>query len=144
MAFRLTKNHVRSIFAPLASTDAATRGRFFASVAPDVTWTCTGKGHALAGTRTSLAAHNAATFERCGKHLTAAIKFTVIRVIVDAEPSDDGWWAVVELVGESTTKTGKEYNNEYAWLTRFNDDGVIVELRSYFDTVMSDKVLEDA
>lgn len=71
----------------------------------------------------------------------------VTRVIVDAEPVRDengaigGWWACVETRGEAVTKTGERYDNEYAWITRWNSEGRIVEIRSYFDTLMAEHVL---
>ncbi|KND88356.1 hypothetical protein TOPH_06975 [Tolypocladium ophioglossoides CBS 100239] len=143
--FTLTKAHILQAFAPLAEThDPAARERFFSeSVDPNVTWTITGSAHSLAGTRHSLQAHADATFNRLGKKLRGPIKFTVARVHIDAEPTEDGGrWACVETVGESTRKTGEPYNNEYMWLTRWNGEGRIVEVRSYFDTMLSEEVLQ--
>ncbi|PNY26839.1 Uncharacterized protein TCAP_03233 [Tolypocladium capitatum] len=128
--FTLTKAHVLRAFAPLAETrDAAVRERFFReSVAPDVTWTIAGSAHSLAGTRRSLRAHADATFDRLGKKLRGPIRFTVTRVLIDAEPTGDGGcWACVETLGEATRKTGEPYNNEYVWLTRWDAEGRIVE-----------------
>ncbi|KJZ73844.1 hypothetical protein HIM_06737 [Hirsutella minnesotensis 3608] len=142
-AFILTRDHILRAFAPLAETkDAAIRERFFTdSIVPDVTWTITGSAHSLAGTRRSLEAHSAASFNKLGQKLRGPIAFTVTRVIVDAEPGPDGWWACVETRGEATRSTGEPYNNEYVWLTRWNAAGKMDEVRSYFDTMLSEEVL---
>ncbi|KYK60568.1 uncharacterized protein DCS_01705 [Drechmeria coniospora] len=143
--FKLTKEHIINVFAPLAeTTNTNERERFFTdALVNDVTWTIAGSAHSLAGTRHSIESHADATFKRLGNKLRAPIKFTVTRVIVDAEPDTDGWWATVETVGEATRKNGKPYNNQYVWLTRWNDEGKIAEVRSYFDTMLSEEVLRD-
>ncbi|KAI5461967.1 hypothetical protein BGZ63DRAFT_403245 [Mariannaea sp. PMI_226] len=99
--------------------------------------------HSLAGTSYNIKDHAEKSFNRLGKRLVAPIKFVVQRVIVDAEKSEDGWWACVETKGEATRKTGADYHNEYIWLTRFNDQGRIVEIRSYFDTMLAEEVLAE-
>lgn len=141
--FVLTKDHVRKAFSHLGEIqDLEHRKKFLTEyTVPNVTWTCTGSAHSLAGTRHSLQDHEDATFKRLGRNLTGPIKFTATRVIVDAEREQDGWWCTVETKGEATRTTGQPYNNEYAWLMRWNDEGKIVEIRSYWDTMLSEKVL---
>jgi ketosteroid isomerase-like protein len=141
--FVLTKAHVLKAFSHLSETkDAEHRKKFLTEyVDPNVIWTCTGSAHSLAGTRYSVKEHDEATFKRLGKKLQGPIKFIPTRVVVDAEAEDDGWWCVVETTGEATRITGEPYDNEYAWLMRWNGDGKIVEIRSYFDTLLSEKVL---
>lgn len=65
-----------------------------------------------------------------------------MRIILDAEDEEDGTrWACVETKGEAWTKLGEEYFNEYVWLTRWDGEGRIVEIRSYFDSAMADYIL---
>jgi ketosteroid isomerase-like protein len=45
----------------------------------------------------------------------------------------DGDYVVVQARGESTTKSGRPYNNEYCFVYRIND-GRIVEVTEYLDT----------
>ncbi|KAJ3532323.1 hypothetical protein NM208_g8492 [Fusarium decemcellulare] len=144
-SFRLTRSHVLSSFAPLLETsDLARRNVFFTdSVIPNVAWTITGHAHSLVGTRYNIEDHCNISFNQLRKRLVAPIKFVVTRVIVDAERSQDGWWACVETRGDATRKTGPHYNNEYIWLTKYNDEGKIVEIRSYFDTVFAEQVLAE-
>lgn len=140
--FILTKEHVVQAFSPLAEIDPAARAPFFTnSMVPDIIWTITGSAHSLAGTRTNLQSHSDATFKRLDEKLRGPVKFMVGRVIVDAQASEDGWWACVEAKGEAMTNSGENYNNEYVWLTRWNDEGKIVEVRAYFDTMLSEQLL---
>ncbi|OAA43718.1 hypothetical protein NOR_04293 [Metarhizium rileyi] len=141
--FALTKDHVLKAFSHLGETENTEYRKKFLTeyTVPHVIWTCTGSAHSLAGTRYSVKDHEEATFKRLGHNLKGAIKFTVTRVIVDAEPEEDGWWCAVETRGEATRTTGEPYNNEYAWLMRWNQEGKVVEIRSYFDTMLSEKVL---
>ncbi|UNI21179.1 hypothetical protein JDV02_007191 [Purpureocillium takamizusanense] len=167
---RITKRYIAEAFAPLANvSDPAARGRFFDYVVPDVTWAVAGTSHSLAGTRHTLRAHSDATFDRLGRKLRGPICFTVGRIVLDAaeegeaeadEPeqeqqqqqqqqqqgrfgSDGGRWATVELLGVATRNTGEEYRNDYLWMTRWNDEGKMVEIKSYFDTYLSETVLNE-
>ncbi|KAK2612644.1 hypothetical protein QQS21_001260 [Conoideocrella luteorostrata] len=141
--FILTKDIVRKAFAHLGETqNMEYRKKFMTDyLVPNITWTCTGSAHSLAGTRHSVEEHSKATFERLGKKLQGQIQFVVTRVIVDAEPEADGWWCSVETRGVATRTTGEPYNNDYVWLMRWNDEGKVVEIRSYFDTMLSEQVL---
>lgn len=40
-------------------------------------------------------------------------------------------------------RIGAPYNNEYVWLTKWNDEGKIVEIKSYFDSAMSEELLNE-
>ncbi|EQK99433.1 hypothetical protein OCS_04854 [Ophiocordyceps sinensis CO18] len=64
---------------------------------------------------------------------------------VAPDPDPDGrWWACVETRGQATRKpSGKPYNNEYIWLTAWSREGRIVEVRSYFDSMLSEEVLRE-
>ncbi|KEY70563.1 hypothetical protein S7711_02717 [Stachybotrys chartarum IBT 7711] len=145
-AFKLTKAHILESFLPLRHiADPALRDPFFSTtVSPSVVWTITGSAHSLAGTRTSLQAHADASFNRLGALLRAPICFTVTRVLLDEDVLEDGSvWACVETKGEAVRKNGKRYDNEYLWLTRWDAQGKIVEIRSYFDTMLSEQVLQE-
>ena len=142
-SFVLTKDYVLRAFAHLSETkNLELRNKFFADfMVPDVIWTCAGSAHSLAGTRYSIESHAEATFNRLGKKLDGPIEFSVLRAIVDSDRADDGWWSAVETRGKATRTNGEPYENEYAWLLRWNDDGRIVEIRSYFDTMLAEQVL---
>ena len=142
MAFTLTKSHIHQSFSPLLSTNATDRSKFFQEVCrPDITWTITGR-HALSGTRHDIPSHVAASFNRLLPKLTHPIIFRIIRIMLDGDVDEDGCrWACVETKGEAWTKGGEEYFNEYVWLTRWDAEGRIVEIRSYFDSAMAEYIL---
>ena len=53
-------------------------------------------------------------------------------------------WSVAWEVQRLTFgETGRPYNNEYIWLTTWNNEGKIVDIRSYFDSAMSEEALQD-
>lgn len=54
--------------------------------------------------------------------------------IIGGGPDEE--WAMVEMTNESKTKTGIEYNNTFAWATRWNAEGKIVQVRAYLDTAL--------
>lgn len=64
----LTKEYIRAAFRLLEQPDGVEdRDRFFQRyMVANVRWEITGSGHALAGTRNSLADHSAASFSRLG------------------------------------------------------------------------------
>lgn len=41
-----------------------------------------------------------------------------------------------------TLALGQPYNNDYVWLTRWNERGQIFSVRSYHDTNLAEKVLK--
>lgn len=57
-----------------------------------------------------------------------------VQNIVGGGPDEE--WAVVEMTNESKTKTGLDYNNTFAWATRWNTEGKIVQVRAYLDTAL--------
>ncbi|KFZ19135.1 hypothetical protein V501_00817 [Pseudogymnoascus sp. VKM F-4519 (FW-2642)] len=142
-AFKLTKAYIQHVFAPLEDiNDVEGRKSFFSETADqNITWKVAGSAHSLAGTRHSLEAHEEATFHRLSKRLSTPIRITITAVIVNAEPSEDGWWASIELRGEANKTSGGVYSNENVWLTRWNDKGKIVEIRSWFDFVLTEQLL---
>ena len=170
MGFTLTKAHIIQAFEPLSHiTPPSAREPFFTNTLdPAVRWTVLGRASSLSGTRVGVADHAAATFDRLLPKLRAPIKFTVVRVLVEAEPvgaglpaiaagssaqdgqvqgiepeEEVGWWACVEIRGEAIRKNGEPYDNDYLWLTRWNNEGKIVEIRTYFDTLLAEQVLNE-
>lgn len=48
-------------------------------------------------------------------------------------------WVVVEGRGEMMTRTGEPYNNHYLLMYRF-EDGKIVEMKEYQDSLMAERI----
>lgn len=143
MPFTLTKSHIKTSFAPLLSTTPADRAIFFNTVCrQNIKWTITGQ-HVLSGTRHDIPSHCDASFNRLLPKLTHPIKFNIVRIMLDEDVEEDGTrWACVETKGEAWTKLGEEYFNDYIWLTRWDEEGRIVEIRSYFDSAMAQYILD--
>ena len=111
---------------------------FWAKVSPDVDWTVMGS-HALSGHYTSLASFQQSTFSRLSARMADGIALHLVQVIVD--PTTKA--ACVELRSESTQKSGKPFNNRYAWVVRYNDDGVIDQVRAYLDGHLVNQAIEE-
>lgn len=47
----------------------------------------------------------------------------------------DGLIAMVEVTVEATTSVGGRYENDFVFVYEFSDDGLLVELREYGDTI---------
>lgn len=127
----LTREHVRAVFAHLERHDSA---GFLAHVADDVHWTVLGT-HPLAGEYRSKQAFVSATFERLRRVLKGDSVMTVGQVLVDGDS------AAVEMAGRATAANGDPYNNVFCWLCRFQD-GKIVRVRAYLDSVLVQQVIE--
>ncbi|PSR97363.1 hypothetical protein BD289DRAFT_480207 [Coniella lustricola] len=137
----LTKDYIRDAFKLLEEVDdLSQRNSFFEKfVVPNVKWEITGTAHDMAGTRHNLADHSAASFDKLGKKLSKPIKFVVRSVILEAETR----WASIECQGFTTRLNGKPYQNDYVWLTEWNDEGKIFHVRSYHDTHLAEIVLHE-
>lgn len=57
-----------------------------------------------------------------------------VQNIVGGGPDEE--WAFVEMTNESKTKIGIEYNNTFAWATKWNSEGKIIQVRAYLDTAL--------
>lgn len=89
----------------------------------------------LGGTYTSRDDFRLKTFGRLGKIMDPDHPVRpVVHNIVGGGPDEE--WAVVEMTNESRTKTGMEYNNTFAWATRWNTEGKIIHVRAYLDTAL--------
>ena len=122
---KVSAAYVRQHFAVLASQQPAD---FFTKVSPSVDWTVMGS-HALSGRYTSLESFQRSTFARLTSRMQEGMALRITQVIVD-----DSNRACVELSAEgSKQKNGKPFNNHYAWVVRYNDEGVIDEVRAYLD-----------
>ncbi|QUM76242.1 nuclear transport factor 2 family protein [Moritella sp. 24] len=101
---------------------------FFVHVSDDVVWEVTGS-HPLAGTYTSKQNFIAGTISKLNEVLESPLSLKLLSCITD------GHSASVELVANSTTKKGTDFNNRYCWVCEFEDQ-VIVRVRAYLDSAL--------
>jgi len=50
---------------------------------------------------------------------------------------------IIEMVGSARTKSEKDYNNEYCWILKFNDNSKITNLTAYYDSLLVNKILNE-
>ena len=55
----------------------------------------------------------------------------------------EGDWVVIESTGEAKTKNGKQYNQSYCEVYRFNNEK-LQEITTYLDTALSKEALTDS
>ncbi|KAI5357552.1 Putative NTF2-like domain superfamily protein [Septoria linicola] len=117
---------IHALFSNLSGNPSA----FFDRVSPKVDWTVMGT-HPCAGRYTSLQDFQTSTLERLGKIMQApGIQLMPRNVIGGGEQE----WCTVELVVNAICKNGLVFDNCYAWCCRFDDHGIIVEVRAYLDS----------
>lgn len=103
-------------------------------------WTVQSKS-VLGGTYHSRDEFRAKTFGRLGKIMDPAHPvWPKVHNIVGGGPDEE--WAFVEMTNESATKTGMQYNNTFAWATRWNTEGKIVQVRAYLDSALVRDIVE--
>ncbi|OTA66623.1 hypothetical protein K449DRAFT_430937 [Hypoxylon sp. EC38] len=121
-----TKAKIREIFSHLAASDSQA---FYAHVDDDVDLTLMGS-HVLAGH------YDKASFMRALGRINSIFDGPVklhVQSIIGGEIEE---WAIIELVAEAKCKNG------YSWSTRW-EDGKIVEVRTYMDGLLSNRVLAE-
>ncbi|KAL8748082.1 MAG: hypothetical protein Q9190_000110 [Brigantiaea leucoxantha] len=135
---KVTRAQVRSIVGLLYQP---AYDEFFSHVRDDVKWTVTGKSF-LSGIWTTKASYRAATFGKTG----TLVKPPGIRAKIT--PGEEGiivghhGWATVDLVSVDTyTNSGVLYDQAYAWHMRFDENGLIAEVKVWLDTETIEKVL---
>lgn len=52
-------------------------------------------------------------------------------------------WAVIELKADATCLNGMPYNQQYAWIMRFDEKGTVVEARAYLDSALVQKAVDE-
>ncbi|KXT17695.1 hypothetical protein AC579_9015 [Pseudocercospora musae] len=109
------------------------REAFFSHVSPNVAWTIMGTHH-LAGHYTSRDQVQSKVWNRLDRAMKPpGIKMTVRNVVIGR---GDSPWCAVEMVGKGSGINGFNFENCHAWCCRFDEHGMIVEVRSYLDSAM--------
>jgi hypothetical protein len=55
----------------------------------------------------------------------------------------DQEWACIELIGETECKNGLKWYNEEVMMVRFDEEGVVVQMRVYVDSALVIKCIEE-
>ncbi|QIX01344.1 hypothetical protein AMS68_006861 [Peltaster fructicola] len=110
---------------------------FFKKVSPDVDWTVMGT-HPCAGRYHSLQDFQEATLKRLGAIMQAPGMKLALRNVIGG---GDQPWATAELVTNAVCKNDFHFDNCYAWVVRYNEQGIIVEVRAYLDSWMVNQAI---
>ncbi|GAB7363892.1 hypothetical protein MBLNU230_g4455t1 [Neophaeotheca triangularis] len=102
---------------------------FFEQVAADVDWEVMGT-HPAAGHFHDLETWKVKALGTINKVLQSPLQLKVRNIIAGGE------WATVELEAFGTCKNGMPYNQTYAWVMRFDEQGTIVQVRAYLDSAL--------
>ncbi|KAJ9627705.1 hypothetical protein H2203_002917 [Taxawa tesnikishii (nom. ined.)] len=105
---------------------------FLSRVSPNVDWEVMGSGrfHTLKDWKEG-------ALDPINSALKEPLQLRVRNVI-----GGDREWAVVELTADSTCKNGMQYPQRYAWVMRFDENGIIVQVRAYLDTQLVQKAMD--
>jgi len=124
------KQLIEKIFSGLAEGDGSL---FVASLSDDVVMRVTGS-YSWSGTFTGKADLLKNLYGYLGTLTTGSSRTIPKNIIADGE------YVVVEADGDMTTKDGRAYNNEYSLVYRL-EQGKIIEIREYCDSILCENVL---
>lgn len=55
----------------------------------------------------------------------------------------DQEWACIEVLGKAECRNGLPFDNEEVMMVRFNEEGVIVQMRVYVDSALVTRAVEE-
>ncbi|KAF2092993.1 hypothetical protein NA57DRAFT_61852 [Rhizodiscina lignyota] len=113
---------------------------FLSYVAPEVSWTIMGT-HPLAGQYPTRTLFTTDALERLGNTFVVGQEASpkLVRVIGGGEEE----WSVQQLHALGKCKNGLVFDNTYAWVTRWNTDGIIVEADAYLDSTLIQQAITE-
>ncbi|KAL8846945.1 MAG: hypothetical protein Q9221_007987 [Calogaya cf. arnoldii] len=138
---KLTRPYIRSILSLLSepATD-----QFFSHVRDDVSWTVTGKSF-LSGHWTTKESYRTATFDRIGTLLKApGIRLKITEGDAGIIVGQHGRATADLYTFDNFTNDGTRYDQAYAWHMKFDEDGMIAEVKVWLDTLTLERVLGGA
>ena len=133
-----TRTRIHSILSLLSepATD-----QFFTHVRDNVRWTVTGASF-LSGVWTTKASYRAATFAKIGQLVKPpGIKLNITQGEEGIIVGQHGWATADLYTVDTYTNSGVLYNQSYAWHMRFDDMGLIAEVKVWLDTMTLENVL---
>ncbi|PYH93094.1 hypothetical protein BO71DRAFT_328468 [Aspergillus ellipticus CBS 707.79] len=122
-----------------SNLEAGNYAAFFSYVADNVHWTVTDT-HPTSGEFNNKRDLQKDALSRISNCLDS--DGLVLRVINIAGGGTQPW-AVAELESNGITKKGDKFDNKYAWVFRWNEEGVIEELRAYMDSALVERTIRE-
>ncbi|KAF2161821.1 hypothetical protein M409DRAFT_69615 [Zasmidium cellare ATCC 36951] len=127
-----SREEIQDLCSSLGTADASP---FFNRVAPDVVWDVMGTSQ-ISGRYTSLDDWKKGAYNVAQGFVKEHLTLTVVNVVGGAQE-----WAVVELEADAVCKNGMKYPQRYAWVMRFNESGIIVQVRAYLDSLLLENAI---
>ncbi|KAI6865124.1 hypothetical protein KC338_g5185 [Hortaea werneckii] len=118
-----TKTEIETLCSHLGTADASP---FFDRVSPDVVWDV-------------MEAWKQGALGTVNRILREPLALKVVNVVGGGRDQD---WALVELEANAVCKNGMPYPQRYAWVMRFDERGIIVQVRAYLDSALVQKAVE--
>ncbi|KAK3671153.1 hypothetical protein LTR78_008954 [Recurvomyces mirabilis] len=118
-----SRQEIERLCSHLASSD---QQPFFDRVSPNVVWDV-------------MASWKKGALGVINDRLKSPLSLKVVNV-VGGGPDQD--WALVELEANGVCKNGMEYPQRYAWVMRFDEHGIIVQVRAYLDSALVQKAVD--
>ena len=135
-----TRTQIHSILALLSQPPLGS-DQFFAHVRDNVTYTVTGKSF-LSGVWTTKSSYRAATWAKIGKLVKPpGIKLEITKGEEGIIIGQHGWATADLYTVDTYTISGVRYDQSYAWHMRFDESGMIVEVKVWLDTLTLENVL---
>lgn len=110
----------------------------FARFSPNVDCVVTGT-HPCSGHFTTLAEFKENTTGRVSKIWKGPPKMKIQNVVGGGEQE----WACIELTAEAECNNGLPFYNKEVMMVRFDEEGMIVQMRVYVDGALVSKMLEE-
>ncbi|KAF2158858.1 hypothetical protein M409DRAFT_30644 [Zasmidium cellare ATCC 36951] len=130
-----TESEIKQLMRHLSTDDFQP---FYDRVAHDVTWDVPGSSSG-SGHFTSLDQWRKIALGGTNEALASPLKFKLVHVIGGGDQA----WAAVEMEAlDAVSKTGTPYPQKYCWIMRFNEQGIVVQVRVYADTQLSQSMIE--
>ncbi|OTA35931.1 hypothetical protein BTJ68_04164 [Hortaea werneckii EXF-2000] len=95
--------------------------------------------HPAAGHFTSLEAWKQGALGTINQILREPLALKVVNVVGGGRDQE---WALVELEANAVCKNGMPYPQRYAWVMRFDETGIIVQVRAYLDSALVQKAVD--
>ncbi|KAI7366767.1 hypothetical protein KC354_g3918 [Hortaea werneckii] len=120
-----TKTECETLCSHLGTSDPFP---FFDRVSPDVVWDV-------------MEAWKQGALGTINRILREPLALKVVNVVGGGSGRDQDW-AVVELEASAVCKNGMPYPQRYAWVMRFDENGIIVQDRAYLDSALVQKAVD--
>ncbi|RMZ26861.1 hypothetical protein D0859_09068 [Hortaea werneckii] len=118
-----TKTEIETLCSHLGTSDPSP---FFDRVSPDVVWDV-------------MEAWKQGALGTINQILREPLALKVVNVVGGGRDQE---WALVELEANAVCKNGMPYPQRYAWVMRFDETGIIVQVRAYLDSALVQKAVD--